>query len=204
MVTVDLTGRTFGILTILGRVEGCGYRWVAQCSCGRKTVALTTHLKSGHAKSCGCKKGRWTHGKTGTPEYRTWQAMIYRCTNRKSAAWKNYGGRSITVCKRWLASFDNFLADMGPRPGLKYEIDRYPNNAGNYEPGNCRWVTRKVNARNKRTNRVLTFKDTTHTMAEWAEITGLSRGSIWDRLNRGYSIEEALTTPQHVHHKRRS
>ena len=76
-----------------------------------------------------------------TPEYQAWIDMRRRCTNPNNADWKQYGGRGIKVCDRWIESFDNFLADMGPRPSPKHSIGRFPNNDGNYEPRNCRWAT---------------------------------------------------------------
>lgn len=75
-----------------------------------------------------------------TPEYSSWASMIRRCTNEKAFAYHRYGGRGITVCKRWLNSFENFLSDMGLRPSIKHSLDRI-NNDGNYEPSNCRWAT---------------------------------------------------------------
>lgn len=86
------------------------------------------------------------HGKSKTPEYRTWAAMRHRCSNLKD---RNYGGRGITVCERWLHSFAAFYADMGPRPSAGHSIDRV-NNDGNYEPSNCRWATRLQQASNRR------------------------------------------------------
>ncbi len=90
-----------------------------------------------------------THGLTKTPEYRTWCSMKSRCKYPAHVSWKDYGGRGIQVCERWLHSFENFLADMGKRPPGT-SIDRWPNNDGNYQPGNCRWATSLQQNRNRR------------------------------------------------------
>ena len=88
------------------------------------------------------------HGLTHSPTYETWHAMIQRCTNPRASNWGYYGGRGITVCDRWLHSFENFLADMGMRPA-DLSLDRIDND-GNYEPGNCRWATAVEQSQNRR------------------------------------------------------
>jgi hypothetical protein len=109
-----------------------------------------TTLTSRGVESCGCKRidAITTHGQYRTPEYEAWRSIIQRCTNPNHKSWHRYGGRGITVCERWLDSFENFLEDMGKRPGPGYDIDREKNN-GSYEKSNCRWVTHQVNCQNR-------------------------------------------------------
>ena len=95
------------------------------------------------------------HGLSLTPEYRAWQQMVRRCTVPTHPAFSRYGGRGIKVCERWLAAVENFVADMGQRPA-GHELDRRDND-GDYTPENCRWVTRKVNDRNRASNRIVEF-----------------------------------------------
>jgi hypothetical protein len=158
-------GARFGRLTIVSEAErkrdGRGYpiRMVsAKCDCGRDTTTGWQALRIGHTTSCGCfyreEAGRRnrTHGeshKNRTTEYSTWASMIQRCTTPGASNYERYGGRGITVCDRWLNSYEAFLADMGRKPSSAHSIDRI-NNDGDYEPSNCRWVTIDVQARNKR------------------------------------------------------
>lgn len=120
--------------------------------------------------------------------------MIERCTNPKSKNYKNYGAKGRTVCQRW-RSYRHFIADMGRRPSARHTIERTDNN-GNYEPGNCRWATRKEQMRNVSYNRNLTFKGQTKCLSAWAEDVGLNVVLLWKRLARGWSIERTLTAPK--------
>ena len=127
-------------------------------------------------------------------EHRVWRNMIRRCTNQKAAAYADYGGRGITVCDRWLASFENFLADMGRKPSPDLEIERIDNDGG-YDPGNCRWATRKENSRNRRSNRMITLDGQTKALAAWCEESGLPRDTVRKRLEAGWEPQLALSTP---------
>jgi hypothetical protein len=118
--------------------------------------------------------------------------MIRRCENPNATAYADYGGRGISVCAEW-RDYENFAADMGPDFRPELTLDRIDVD-GDYEPGNCRWVTNTVQQRNKRNNRRLTFQGRTLTVAEWADLLGLQPGTIRYRLDKsGWPVERALT-----------
>ena len=204
MSLVDLTGIRFGRLVALNRSENLGKEttWSYRCDCGTVKVVRTGHLRSGRVKSCRCWRREeianrtLKHGaarRSGyTPEYTTWMLMVQRCHGEHGRRDSRYGGRGISVCDRWRESFDNFLADMGPKPGPGYSIDRIRND-GDYEPGTCRWATHKEQARHKRNSRYLTYRGRTLCVAEWAEVCGLNPQTILKRLARGWSIERTLS-----------
>lgn len=136
------------------------------------------------------------HGKAGTHLHWIWTGIIQRCTNPNSKSYAHYGAKGVKICDRWRNSFQAFADDMGPRPTPKHEVDRYPNQTGDYEPGNCRWATRTQQMRNKISNRLLTFNNKTHCVAEWAEITGIKQSLIHARLRKNPDdIAGALTKP---------
>ena len=203
---IDLTGKRFGRLVVLKRVADNKHgksMWVCKCNCGVEKIMSGNNLKTGHTKSCGClsiektterstKHGHRHRGKT-SKIYVAWNNMIARCTNVNDPAYHNYGGRGITICKRWM-KFINFLADMGEPPTNKHSIDRIDNDKG-YCKSNCEWVTRKEQQRNTRKNRLETYDGKTQCLAAWAEESGINPFTFYNRIWRGWSLDKALTTP---------
>lgn len=212
---VDLTGQVFGRWTVLGPAGMIRdlRAWLCRCSCPAATVrrVAATNLRHGRSLSCGCLKderqrlSQLRHGMSHTPEHRAWDSMQSRCLNPKNNVYKNYGGRGIAICQRWLGGdgFVHFLADMGRRPGPGFSLDRFPDTNGNYEPTNCRWATMKEQQRNKRDNRPITFNGRTMLLCEWAESAGITTKLLFERLRRGWSLDAALVTKL-VPHKQRA
>jgi len=150
---IDLTGKVFGKWTILSIADGKDIDghilWRCQCSCGVVKIMRSNNLKNGRSKSCqACNKTNKIHGYSRTKTYRVWGSMIERCENTSHKYYKHYGGRGIKVCKEWRNDFTRFLRDMGEQPkGLS--LDRI-DNSGDYCKDNCRWVSMKVQNRNRR------------------------------------------------------
>jgi hypothetical protein len=149
-----LRGKMFGRLKVLRAAGVNKHRstlWKVKCVCGSTRTLPASDLLSGNTRSCGClylellrgQKGRtartFKHGYAKTPTYISWLHMVSRCTNSRRKDWKFYGGAGVMVCKRWL-NFENFLADLGPRP-LGTSLGRF-GDVGNYKPGNCAWQTK--------------------------------------------------------------
>ena len=127
-------------------------RAIFACVCGTHLNSRRCHVVGGKTQSCGClqMENRTKHNDWGSRTYWSWAMMIQRCTNPRASGYAEwYGGRGVTVCDRWLNDYAAFLADMGERPAGT-ELDRYPNNNGNYEPGNVRWATEAEQAANRR------------------------------------------------------
>lgn len=194
---IEMTGKRFGRLKVLSETGSDKWNtvcWLCLCACGQKVIVTGTHLRSGNTKSCGClQKERISavktiHGQTGSRTYKSWTEMRVRCNNPNSKIYKYYGGRGIIICNRW-NEFKNFFADMGERPE-NLSIERINNNKG-YSPDNCKWGTRKEQARNSRHNHVITYQGKTQCMSAWAEELGINYKALWARL-KNHTVEIAF------------
>ena len=215
MKRIDLVGQRFGRLVAIRlfsckeRRDGNGfyYRWLFKCDCGNETIAEKHHVIHGHTTSCGCRlqeikntigKKSVTHIMSYTRFYKIYGDAKNRCRNPKNSAYQNYGGRGIKFL--W-NSFKQFKEEMYQsyiehtrQFGEKDTSIERINNEGNYSKDNCRWTTKKNQARNTRKNIFVDFEGQSLCVAEWAEKIGLKYGTLYRRLRLGWSIDKALTT----------
>jgi len=183
----DLTGVRFGRLLVVGyagmtesRVRP-RHKWKCVCDCGSEVMRVAAVLRGDHRHSCGCWVISNGHGRSATVEYVSWANAKQRCTNAENPSWMDYGGRGITMCDRWLTSFEAFLEDMGDMPTWCNSLDRVDVN-GIYEPENCRWAN----------NVLLSYGGVTRCASEWARITGISLPTIYGRVRLGWSDARVL------------
>lgn len=185
---IDLTNKKFNKLKVIEldkeRSNSRVHYWICKCDCGNIKSIETQKLKKGYIKACGCMKGHNTKYKVQDKKmYKKWLHMKDRCYNINDVSYKNYGKRGITVCEEW-KNYDNF-AEWSLKNGYKpnLELDRINVN-GNYEPNNCRYVTRLINSRNKRNTLKFVYKDKLMTLKEIAEMNNISYKLLWQRINR--------------------
>lgn len=190
-------GHIFGRLTVISRANNIGKQtaWNCLCVCGNAKVVMGAHLQSGNTTSCGCfrKEVATSHGMRHTKIYGVWTHMRDRCYNKSDKRYNCYGGRGISVCDRWLDSFENFFADMGEAPE-KMSLDRINVN-GDYCPDNCRWATNEQQANNTRTNHFLELGEERFTVAQWSRKTGIRSHTILRRIALGWPINDVLCKP---------
>lgn len=215
-VAKDITGKRFGRLLALGPVgvikfpSGANHvRWLCRCDCGNEKVISIAKLSTNYTKSCGCfrreigignKRGA-THDMARSPEYRAWRSMKKRCLVPTTKTYRLYGGRGIKVCLEWQESFEAFFAYVGKRPSRKHSLDRFPDNNGNYEPGNVRWATATEQGRNRRTNHIVTAFGRTAPLADFFKdgSLGLDYGRALQRLKYGWGAELAIGQESNRH-----
>ena len=217
-------GQKFGKLTVIefdhkevhylknGNMQ-CAYMYKFQCECGNICIKDKVRVVNGMTQSCGClhrekmdiiNKNNSTHRLSKTRLYRLWATIKARCYNSKFPNFNIYGGRGIAMCEEWRNNFMSFhdwaFANGYDETAKRGEctIDRVDVN-GNYEPSNCRWVDIKAQSRNRRNNNIITYNGETHCIAEWAEILGIDKGLIIDRLDYGWSVEKTFKTPINNH-----
>lgn len=202
IITINI-GDKFNRLTVIElipHVKGKAKEYILKCDCGNIVICKKNHIYSGNTQSCGClgkerrKESCTSHGLTYSREYLTWQNMKKRTGDENNEAYKNYGGRGITICDRWLNSFENFLKDMGMKPSPKHTIERVDND-GNYTPENCKWGTRKEQMNNMRKNHKITYNGKTQNLNQWSEETGMPARDIRYRLHHGWTVEETFKIP---------
>lgn len=201
-LATDLTGKHFGRLNVLKMTRNRRGKlaWECRCDCGNVIVTSASHLTSGHTKSCGClqkemfSKTVTKHGKTGNRVLGIWYGMRKRCYYEKDRHFADYGGRGITICDEWKNDFQPFY-DWAMSHGYaeNLTIDRIDVN-GNYCPDNCRWITNEEQQNNRRTSHYLTYNGETHTIKDWAKITGIKYRTLLGRINSyKWDTEKALT-----------
>lgn len=178
----ERSGRLLAIRPVNTNSKG-ELMWLCKCDCGNKVIVRGCYLRQKRTKSCGCITR--IHGMTHTTEHVIWQNMINRCYKRSNNRFSDYGGRGITVNKKWRVSFVSFYEDMGKRPSLNHSIDR-KNNDGNYNKRNCRWATRSEQQANSRQATPVTIHFINYpTMGDAARTLGIHRATIQYRLNTG-------------------
>lgn len=176
--------------------------WECLCDCGRLVVVRGKCLTQGVTKSCGCFQREEIsarasrHGGFGSRLYAVWDSMRQRCNNPNNKAYRNYGGRGISICDEWndFALFREWAYSTGydeeaPRGALT--LDRIDVD-GNYSPDNCRWSTMKTQSNNRRATVYLEYNHERKPLSEWASVTGIGYTTLWRRYRRGIAPDEIL------------
>ena len=200
---IDRTGQKVGRLTLIERVENNKFnqvQWKCRCDCGKEVIVKAYSLTTGQTKSCGCLKKeqdfiniiKVKHRKCNTRLYNIWRDMKWRCNSPKSKRHKFYYDKGIKVCQEWQEDFMNFY-DWAMANGYKdnLTLDRI-NNDGNYEPKNCRWATITEQNNNQSNNIRIKYNECEYTLSELSRIYNIKRATLYDRIKRGWTIDEAL------------
>lgn len=189
-------GNRYGSLKVIERADSDnGYaRFVCKCDCGKTIIARGSDLRSGNTKSCGCSKGE-SHKMSKSRLYDIWQHMRRRTNNELDHAYKDYGGRGISVCSEWNDSFLRFK-EWADSSGYddSLTIERINVNDG-YNPQNCKWIPNNNQAKNRRNCVWLTFNGETKCATEWAKEFGIKPSIALDRIRNGWDPYDAMTAP---------
>lgn len=199
----NLVGLHVGFLTVTEYAGSDGHHTLWKCLCAAcgKTVVLNSgrlgsYRKNGNLVSCGCRRGKSIgernarHGMSRTPIWAVWHSMKERCETPTAQAWKNYGGRGITVCKEWSESFEKFYEDMAPTYQKGLQLDRIDNEKG-YSKDNCRWISARENCNNRRRTVLVDGKP----LADWSRETGIGMTTLYYRLAHGCPRERLFDKP---------
>jgi hypothetical protein len=199
---MEMIGNKFGRLLVLslnGQDKRGNRLFLCKCDCGCEATKAGWLLRRGDTTSCGCRKktvlgeNTRTHGARKTRAYSSWWNMKSRCERENSKFYNDYGGRGIKICERW-NDFSNFLEDMGqPKEGMTLERI---NNNGNYEPSNCRWADRKLQANNRRSSKYIEVDGVIKTLQQWANLYKINRSTITERIKAGWTAKAAVQTPK--------
>lgn len=196
---LNLMDEVFGRLTVIGEAPNKGNKcqWLCRCECGNELLVITDSLRANHTNSCGCLTidTITKHGLRYTKLYRVWAGVRDRCTNPNAPAFKDYGGRGITIDPKWL-TYVGFYEDMGDTYQEGLQIERIDNNKG-YCKENCKWDTRINQARNTRRNHMITYNGETKCLTDWANDLDLKAANLIWRINH-WGVEKALNTPKRV------
>ena len=205
----DLAGQRFGRLVALTPEKdstGRRYNWVCKCDCGNYVTVSSISLTTGNRQSCGCIHHEMminrntVHGYAGERLYKVWKGMKSRCYNPNHKSYPKYGGRGIGICEEWRTDYKAFRSwayANGYQEDAEYQqcsLDRIDVD-GNYEPSNCRWANADIQANNTRCVRKLTYYGKTKTITEWAKDVGIPRETLRARIDNGWDMGRALTTP---------
>ena len=198
-VKEDLTGQTFGRLSVIGRAEDYVYpsgkrrpKWLCKCECGKIITVIAVNLKRGTTQSCGClrkeilSERQKTHSGYANKEplYQVWLNMKKRCNNPNDQHYKYYGGRGVSIIPEWsnnYSVFRDWALSHGYKKGLS--LDRV-NVDGNYEPDNCRWATMKTQQNNRRSCKYIEHNGEVHTIKEWSKILEIKYSTLYSRITK--------------------
>jgi hypothetical protein len=199
---IDLVGQRYGALLVQNYAgsDGRNAVWNCLCDCGATKTVRAARLRCGEATSCGCvsrlkaREQSTRHGEIvggrRSREYLAWQSMRSRCRRPTDKRFAEYGGRGIKICDRWEV-FENFLADMGRKPSPRHSLDRYPDNNGNYEPGNCRWATPEEQNRNRRNTIIVECGYERIPLVEACARLKVDYFAVHSRMRKGATFAEA-------------